>query len=139
MTEPTNPGTGALDVTEAASAKVAKAPRVTLDDIKRRVIHHVYLQGTGDLLDMDYVPAEPFNIDPIIESLSNLSICILVLDNGFTVIGKSAPVNTENFNAELGLKLAYDDAIRQVWPLMGFAMCEDRLAQRRALFSEGNL
>lgn len=139
MTEPTNPGTGALDVTEAASAQVAKAPRVTLDDIKRKIIHHVYLQGFEDFLGIEYVPTAPFHVEPVVNSLSKLSICILVLDNGFTVIGKSAPVNSENFDSALGLKLAYDDAIRQIWPHMGFVMCEEHLAQRRALFSEGNL
>jgi hypothetical protein len=51
----------------------------------------------------------------------------LVLKNGFTVIGKSAPASAANFNAELGKKLAYEDAIRQVWPLMGFSL-RDRLA-----------
>jgi hypothetical protein len=46
--------------------------------------------------------------------------------NGFTVIGKSAPASAANFNAELGKKLAYEDAIRQLWPLMGFSL-RDRL------------
>jgi hypothetical protein len=42
------------------------------------------------------------------------------------VIGKSAPASPENFNAELGKKFAYEDAVRQLWPLMGFAL-RDRL------------
>jgi hypothetical protein len=54
--------------------------------------------------------------------LELLSICILVMKNGFTVIGKSAPASPENFNAEFGKKLAYEDCIRQLWPLMGFAL-----------------
>lgn len=47
--------------------------------------------------------------------------------NGFIMVGKSAPTSPENFNAELGRKLAYEDCIRQLWPLMGFAL-RDRLA-----------
>ena len=47
--------------------------------------------------------------------------------NGFTIIGKSAPASPANFNAEFGQKLAYEDCIRQLWPLMGFSL-RDRLA-----------
>lgn len=49
------------------------------------------------------------------------------MQNGFTVIGKSAPASPENFNAELGRQFAYDDAVRQLWPLMGYAL-RDKLA-----------
>jgi hypothetical protein len=59
--------------------------------------------------------------------LKLLSVCMLVMRNGFTVIGTSAPASPENFNAELGRKLAYENAIRQLWPLMGFAL-RDKLA-----------
>lgn len=57
-----------------------------------------------------------------------LTICLLVLRNGFTVIGKSAPASPENFNVELGQKFAYEDAPRQLWPLMGYAL-RDRLRE----------
>jgi hypothetical protein len=46
------------------------------------------------------------------------------MKNGFIVIGHSAPASPENFNAELGRKFAYENAIRQLWPLMGFALRE---------------
>jgi hypothetical protein len=60
--------------------------------------------------------------------VENLSICLLVMKNGFVVIGKSAPASPENFNRELGKKFAYEDAVRQLWPLMGFAL-RDRLSR----------
>lgn len=44
------------------------------------------------------------------------------MNNGFTVIGKSVPASPANFDAQLGRKLAYEDAVRQIWPLMGFAL-----------------
>ena len=65
---------------------------------------------------------------PLKSSLEILSLCVLVVKNGFTVIGKSAPASADNFNADLGRKLAYEDAIRQLWPFMGFALRE-RLSQ----------
>lgn len=33
----------------------------------------------------------------------------------------------ENYNEALGQKFAYEDCIRQLWPLMGYAL-RDRLA-----------
>ena len=47
--------------------------------------------------------------------------------NGFVVIGKSAPAAPKNFDAEKGRTFAYEDAVRQLWPLMGFAL-RDKLA-----------
>lgn len=60
-------------------------------------------------------------------SLRLLSICLLVMRNGFTIVGKSAPASAANFDPELGRKFAYEDAVRQLWPLMGYAL-RDRLA-----------
>lgn len=57
-------------------------------------------------------------------SLGVLTICLIVTRNGFTIIGKSAPASTDNFDADLGRKLAYEDAVRQLWPLMGYALRE---------------
>lgn len=54
------------------------------------------------------------------------TICSLRLKNGFTVRGESACVDPANYNKELGEKYAYEDAIKNLWPLMGFAL-KDRL------------
>jgi hypothetical protein len=53
-----------------------------------------------------------------------LTFCVLVLRNGFTVTGESACVSPENFDAELGRKIARQNAIAKVWPLMGYALRE---------------
>lgn len=50
--------------------------------------------------------------------------CRIVLDNGFSVSGESACVNPENYNQEIGEKIAYDNAFRQLWPLFGFLLAE---------------
>jgi hypothetical protein len=60
--------------------------------------------------------------------LTVLSVCFLVMDNGWTVVGKSAPASVANFNADLGKRLAYEDCIRQLWPLFGFLL-RDSLAR----------
>lgn len=48
------------------------------------------------------------------------TICQLTLRNGFTVEGKSACVSLANYNKELGDALAKADAVKQIWPLMGY-------------------
>jgi len=60
-------------------------------------------------------------------SISTLTFCVLVLRNGFTVTGESACASPENFDAELGKKIARQNAVNKVWPLMGYAL-KDRLA-----------
>jgi hypothetical protein len=56
------------------------------------------------------------------QSLGLLTFCVLVLRNGFTVTGESACASPENFDAELGRKIAYGNAVQKLWPLMGYAL-----------------
>lgn len=53
-----------------------------------------------------------------------LTHCRLVLDNGFSVTGESACVNVENYNKEIGERIAYDNAFRNLWQLFGFLLAE---------------
>ena len=55
-------------------------------------------------------------------SLSLLTFCVLVLRNGFTVTGESACASPENFDAEIGRKIARQNAEQKVWPLMGYEL-----------------
>jgi hypothetical protein len=112
--------TEALEVTDRRSAAVAVKPRVTLDDIKAAIAERYDINGYKACAfssDVECVPSDGLKV---------LSICILVMRNGFTVIGKAAPASPENFNAELGRDYAYEDAVKQAWPLMGYAL-KDRL------------
>lgn len=58
----------------------------------------------------------------------NVTLCVLILRNGFVIVGKSACVHSENFNEELGQRLAREDAIRQIGPFMGWREADKRLA-----------
>lgn len=60
---------------------------------------------------------------------TTLTLCIISLDNGFNVVGEAACVDPANFNAEVGQKIAYDNAFNKLWPLFGFALAEKRRAQ----------
>jgi hypothetical protein len=56
------------------------------------------------------------------EALSLLTFCVLVLRNGFTVTGESACASPENFDAEIGKKIARQNAVQKIWSLMGYAL-----------------
>jgi len=53
---------------------------------------------------------------------SCLTVCCLTLRNGFTVVGESACASPENFNAELGQKIARTNAKEKIWMLEGYML-----------------
>ena len=53
---------------------------------------------------------------------SCLTVCCMTLRNGFTVTGESACASPENFNAELGRKIARDNARNKIWQLEGYLL-----------------
>ena len=53
---------------------------------------------------------------------TTVTIALLKLENGFTVTGESACASPENFDAELGLKIARAQARDKIWALMGYAL-----------------
>lgn len=55
-------------------------------------------------------------------ALSLLTFCVLVLRNGFTVTGESACASRENFDPEIGRRIARENAVAKVWPLMGYEL-----------------
>ncbi len=55
---------------------------------------------------------------------TTVTVCVIELVNGFTVIGKGACANPGNFDAELGKELARDDAYNQIFPHLAFMLCE---------------
>lgn len=52
------------------------------------------------------------------------TICMLTLDNGYTVRGESSCVDAANFDAEMGRRIARVDAENKVWPLLGFRLAD---------------
>lgn len=55
---------------------------------------------------------------------STLTICRIVLTNGFEVIGTSACVIKANFSEDLGRKLARKKAVDKIWGLEGYLLAE---------------
>lgn len=56
---------------------------------------------------------------------TTLTICVLVLNNGFTVVGKSGCVDPANYNKEVGQDYALKDARGKIWELEGYALAVD--------------
>lgn len=113
-------------------AKANKAPRVTPADIEAEIVSEWYFtarEGVLGELASDGVPPsiyEKANAAP--QSLGLLTFCVLLLRNGFTVTGESACASPENFDAEVGRRIARENAINKVWPLLGFRL-RDELAR----------
>ncbi|CTS49784.1 Gp49 family protein [Escherichia coli] len=56
------------------------------------------------------------------KSTDLLTFCVLVLKNGFTVTGESACASPENFDAEIGRKIARQNAVNKIWMLEGYLL-----------------
>lgn len=55
---------------------------------------------------------------------TTVTVCVLTLRNGYAVIGHSACVSPSNYDEEIGQRVAREDAVRQIWPLAGYALAE---------------
>ena len=51
-----------------------------------------------------------------------LTVCVLTLVNGFTVTGESACASPENYNEEIGNKIARENAREKIWQLEGYLL-----------------
>ncbi|WP_313080410.1 Gp49 family protein [Pulveribacter sp.] len=129
-----DPGPDSLerDILTRASA----GPRVTPADIEAEIVSEHYftaadgVQGAyragGDVHPVGGTPSQATH-----QTLGLLTFCVLVLRNGFTVTGESACASPENFNAEIGRRIARENAVNKVWSLLGFRL-RDRLAGQGA-------
>ena len=85
--------------------KNLNAPRVKPEDLEHEVIRTQFHVFEG----------------------SQLTVCCLTLINGFTVTGESACASPENFDLEVGERVARANALNKIWPLLGFRL-KDKLA-----------
>lgn len=130
-------------IEQEIQAKGLTAPRVTPEDIEANIVSEHYFTAAegvvgsfvaGEFLKGDCditVPADVAHPNVLKPSLNLLTMCVLVLHNGFTVTGESACASHENFDAELGHKIARQNAVEKIWPLMGYEL-QSRLAQGEA-------
>jgi len=104
--------------------KGLNAPRLSPDLIDSQIVG----ENWGRASDL-------FKGAPTTTAMDCLTICVLTLKNGFTVVGKSACASPENYNADLGAKIAREDARNQIWALEGYAL--KNALSGRAPFNSG--
>ena len=108
-------------IEQEIQAKGLTAPRVTPADIEANIVgEHYFTAADG----VEGASGHRPNSVRAGTALGLLTFCVLVLRNGFTVTGESACASPENFDAELGRKIARQNAVQKMWPLMGYALKE---------------
>lgn len=75
-------------------------PRVTPDALDQVIAHEDYHHFPG----------------------STVIVCVLTLRNGYAVLGSSACVYPDNFDAEIGRKIARADAREKIRPLEAYLL-----------------
>ena len=108
------------DIEKEIKAKGLTAPRITPADIEANIYSEHYFTAADGACNGGAIL-----IERVPRALSLLTFCVLTLRNGFTVTVESACASPENFDAELGRKIARQNAIDKVWPLMGYALKQE--------------
>ena len=112
-------------------AKGKTAPRVTPADLQAN-IESWWFFTAAEGAEGTAAAGTPYAEQPPVSAnspLRLLTFCVLVLRNGFTVTGESACASPENYDAEIGRKIARQNAEQKIWPLMGYQL-KEQLYQR---------
>lgn len=99
-----------------------KRPRITPEYLRGLVRSVAYLSGSQAIQQSEHEIKDPI----ITQALNSLTLCVVVLKNGFTLVGKSACVFPENYNMIIGRRIALDDAMRQIGAYEGYVLAEQR-------------
>jgi hypothetical protein len=116
-------------VTEEELAQNAKAPRVTPDQIEASIkAEHYFTAYEGVLGERFARKAGESDAGEghVPKTLNLMTFCVLTMQNGYTVVGQSASASFENFDPDIGRRLARQNAVNQIWPLLGYQL-RDRL------------
>lgn len=108
-------------IEQEIQAKGLTAPRVTPADIEAN-IKSVHFFVASDAIQQQNAVHECDDSGWLLGSTQLLTFCVIQLRNGFTVTGESACASPENFDAEVGRKIARQNAVQKIWPLMGYEL-----------------
>lgn len=100
--------------------KGLNAPRLTPERIDAVILSEHYFIA-GDAVGV-YQSKDMPEAYKKADALDTLTFCVLVLENGFTVTGESACASPENFDPEIGRKIARENARNKIWPLEGYLL-----------------
>lgn len=116
-------------IEQEIKAKGLTAPRVTPQDLNDNIAQMYFFTAENGVRGYSLAYGGTGYDTPVSLPLVLLTFCVLVLKNGFTVTGESACASPENFDAEIGRKIASENAKQKIWPLMGYALKERLGAQ----------
>ena len=110
-------------IEQEIQAKGLTAPRVTPADIEANIASEHYFVASDAIQHDNAVNHAAKDIGGwVLGGTQLLTFCVLQLRNGFTVTGESACASPENFDAEVGRRIARQNAVSRIWPLMGYEL-----------------
>jgi hypothetical protein len=115
-----------MNIEQEIQALGLTAPRVTPQDIEDNITSEHYFTAADGVIGES---GHDFDARHVRDELKLLTFCVLVLRNGFTVTGESACASPENFDAEVGRKIARAKAVDKVRPLLGYEL-RSKLAEQ---------
>jgi len=92
-------------------SKGLNAPRLNPAHIDEQIVAEYVVRAS-----------DAFSGAPIHDSLKCLTLCVLVLKNGYVVTGESACASPANYDAAIGHKIARDNARNKIWALEGYLL-----------------
>lgn len=113
----------AIDAIEAEIlAKGLTALRVTPGEIDAAIKFEFYLNAAEAVgaVGHDGLVGDVPLAGSGVEALQVMTVCFLVLQNGFIATGESACISPENYDQELGRKIARENARNKIWALEGY-------------------
>lgn len=126
MVSTASPAPSCMAIEQEIQAKGLTAPRVTPDHIESIIQSEHYFtaydgaKSGGE--EVEQIWHDKDDLGKEYDPLSLLTFCVLVLRNGFTVTGESACASPENFDPEIGRKIARENAVNKIWMLEGYLL-----------------
>lgn len=110
------------------------APRIDPPALAGAIIAEYYIHGSPVPLAANAPSIDPTSTQAL--GLSCLTICVLVLANGRTVVGESDCASPENHHFEISKKIAREKAIDKARPLLGYEL-RTKLHNEKLASSDG--
>ncbi|MDF2490950.1 MAG: hypothetical protein K0S77_3572 [Pseudomonas sp.] len=104
-------------IEQEIQVKGLTAPRVTPADVEANIAEELFFTAADGVIGKGQGAQVAENSPARL-----LTFCVLILRNGFTVTGESACASPENFDEEVGRKIARQNAEQKICPLMGYAL-----------------
>ena len=92
-------------------------------DLSKAIVENFKKKG-GFAITKEFLDSQITSVKYFVIEGTTVTICHMMLDNGFSVRGESACISAVNFDEEIGQRIAYKNAYDKLWALYGFAEME---------------